>query len=308
MLTLLMWSLWAKALQVTPGPVSEWEQYKARFIAPEGRSIDALHGGRTTSEGQGYAMLLAEAYNDRIVFERLWSWTQANLTQDGEAMLRWRWIPNAPVQERMHATDGDILIGWALLRGAKRWSNQDYLAAAKARMVAIQHPDLFRQADGITYWLPAKYAFERDDGSIIVNPSYFVFPAFLAFRDVELHGAWGLQIDTGLRLLERARFGAYQLPPDWVHIRANGSMTAVRDNGQPDGARHGYDAVRVPLHLLWANFGDPKLLKPFRLMWAAERTDPKVPVEVSLTDDRVLTKSLGTGFRAIERAVDCAVT
>jgi endoglucanase len=308
MLGALIWSVWLRGGAAPPGPASEWDLYKSRFIAPEGRSIDAVNGGRTTSEGQGYAMLLAAAYDDRIAFDALWRWTQANLTQDGETMLRWRWTPNAPTQERNHATDGDILIGWALLRAAKQWGDQRYLTAAKARMEAIQHPNLFRDAGGVRYWLPAKYGFAHDDGSITVNASYFVFPAFTAFRDVELHGAWGRQIDVGLRLLERGRFGPYDLPSDWVRVGPDGTLAASNNMGEPRDARYGYESVRIPLYLLWANFGSPELLRPFRMAWAGERTDPNIPVEIALPEGKTLTRSLGTGFRAIERAVDCAVT
>jgi endo-1,4-beta-D-glucanase Y len=37
-----------------------WRQYKDRFVTSEGRVVDNANGGISHSEGQGYAMLIAE--------------------------------------------------------------------------------------------------------------------------------------------------------------------------------------------------------------------------------------------------------
>ncbi len=42
-----------------------WERYKARFMMPDGRIIDTANGNVSHTEGQGFAMLLAVANNDR---------------------------------------------------------------------------------------------------------------------------------------------------------------------------------------------------------------------------------------------------
>ena len=62
------------------GPWTLWDAYSARFIDSQGRVIDPQSSdARTTSEGQAYAMFFALADNDRITFDRLLTWTQANL-------------------------------------------------------------------------------------------------------------------------------------------------------------------------------------------------------------------------------------
>lgn len=42
-----------------------WESYKSRFMMPDGRIIDTGNGNVSHTEGQGFAMLLAVANNDR---------------------------------------------------------------------------------------------------------------------------------------------------------------------------------------------------------------------------------------------------
>lgn len=304
----LLWTIFLRPPPAPPGPMDEWRLYKSRFVAPEGRSVDPLQGGRTTSEGQGYAMLLAVAYDDRPTFDALWRWTLANLSIEGETMFRWRWNPGAQEQERAHATDGDILIAWALLRASRKWNVKRYSDAAIEKLKILQDPKLLVDVDGRRYFLPGRFGFRKDDGSAVVNPSYYVFPAFQEFSEVNFHGAWGAQLDVGLRLIERSWFGEFGLPADWVRVSKDGSVAASNADGAPDGARIGYEGIRVPLHLLWANFADPKLLKPFRMAWTAERIDPQIPIEIGLPSGQVYTRSMGTGFRAIERAVNCAIT
>ncbi len=42
-----------------------WESYKARFFKPEGRIVDTGNGGVSHTEGQGFAMLMAVANDDK---------------------------------------------------------------------------------------------------------------------------------------------------------------------------------------------------------------------------------------------------
>jgi len=81
-----------------------------------------------------------------------------------------------------------------------------------------------------------------------INLSYWVFPALYAFQDFQpKEPLWGELITSGLRLIEYARFGAWQMPPDWLMVRKNDLKLA---KGFP--RRFGLDAVRIPLYLIWA--------------------------------------------------------
>jgi endo-1,4-beta-D-glucanase Y len=91
-------------------------------VTAEGRVVDNANGGISHSEGQGYAMLIAERLDDRPTFETIWRWTQSNLLVRGDGLAAWRWSPETPhVADHNNATDGDLLIAWALAQASDRW-------------------------------------------------------------------------------------------------------------------------------------------------------------------------------------------
>jgi endoglucanase len=45
--------------------------------------VDTANNGISHSEGQGYAMLMAEWANERETFGRLLNWTRSNLSRRG---------------------------------------------------------------------------------------------------------------------------------------------------------------------------------------------------------------------------------
>ena len=75
------------------GPWKLWNSYSARFIDPQGRVIDPKIEGRTTSEGQSYALFFSLVNNDREHFDRVLAWTQANLAGGdmGARLPGWSW-------------------------------------------------------------------------------------------------------------------------------------------------------------------------------------------------------------------------
>jgi endoglucanase len=104
-----------------------WRQYRERFVTAEGRVVDNANGGISHSEGQGYAMLIAERLDDRPTFETIWRWTQSNLLVRGDGLAAWRWSPETPhVADHNNATDGDLLIAWALAESSDRWHVSEY--------------------------------------------------------------------------------------------------------------------------------------------------------------------------------------
>ena len=158
----------------------EWRDYAARFISPEGRVIDTGNGGISHSEGQGYGMILAAAFDDRAHFEHLWQWTHRELQVRSDALFGWKWEPGArKVTDSNSASDGDILIAWALLRADRRWQVPAYRAAA-ARILDSVRGRLIASSPFGPMLLPGPQGFQHGD-AIVVNPSYWVFPAFSDF-------------------------------------------------------------------------------------------------------------------------------
>jgi len=124
-------------------PAKDWEAYKKRFVSPDGRVVDFLQGQISHSEGQGYGLLMAVLQDDPKAFSSSWNWTRDNLRmRKGDSLHTWKWgqRPNGQwaVLDYNNATDGDILIAWALLKGAKKWKNEAYRGQAREIVKAVR--------------------------------------------------------------------------------------------------------------------------------------------------------------------------
>jgi endoglucanase len=105
------------------GAGGDWDTFKARFLDPSGRIVDPQNGGISHSEGQSYGLVLALEAEDRATFELIADWTNDNLLRSDVALHAWKYDPSSPdrVPDRNNATDGDILIAWALERAGRQW-------------------------------------------------------------------------------------------------------------------------------------------------------------------------------------------
>lgn len=132
-----------------------WESYKARFFKPEGRIVDTGNGGVSHTEGQGFAMLMAVANDDKATFDKLWQWTDSQLKNKENGLFYWRYNPaeSNPVADKNNAADGDVLIAWALLKADARWHEKRYSAASDAITKALIDHSVIRYA-GYRVMLP----------------------------------------------------------------------------------------------------------------------------------------------------------
>jgi len=270
-----------------------WGAFRKRYVTLEGRVVDTGNGGISHSEGQGWGMLLAAHHRDRKTFDLLWSWTERNLQTRTDRLFAWKWVPNSAtaVPDQNNATDGDLLIAWALLRAGRRWDVPQYTAHAQAiaRDVLAK---LVRKVRGETVLLPGMWGFEKDKG-VVVNLSYWVYPALLELSSVVESPEWRALEQSGIRLLGSARFGRWQLSPDWLLLGENAEPAP---GFQP---RFGFDAVRIPLYLLWARKETRDLLRPFASYWKYFRGARFLPAWTDLTDDSIDSHNAPPGIRAI---------
>ena len=258
-----------------------------------GRIVDTANQDISHSEGQGYGMLLAAAAGDKTRFDKLWKWTKSTL-QRHDKLFSWRYTPckfhdARCVSGTNNATDGDELIAWALLRGAERWHNPAYKQEALTIISAIKQK-LVIQAYGYTILIPAENGFPHKDGGIQLNLSYWIFPALQAFYKTTGDPIWQHLITSGTQLIAKARFGHWKLPPDWVRLTANG--LTLKDTLTQE---YGYNAVRIPLYLIWQDSFDPKLITPFLKFW----DQSKVPATINLITNQAADYSYSTGMKAI---------
>ncbi len=277
-----------------------WTAYRQAFITPEGRVRDVGQGGISHSEGQGYALLLAVAVDDHARFDALWQWTRSHLQRE-DRLFAWHWHPDTEpaVADWNNASDGDLLIAWALAWAGERWRRPELRdeAAAIGRRIRTA---LTRQTPFGLAILPALHGFEIP-GRTRFNPSYWVYPAFRWLDRVDPHPDWRALERSGLRLLARAQYGVHGLPPDWIDLyHADARLALPAEEAR---RRHGAEAVRIPLYLCWAGLRPP-VLQSFARAW----TDPEAPAWIDLSTGDRAAYGLDRAQQAIRALLpDCTV-
>ena len=240
----------------------DWRRFAQRYLMDDGRIIDTGNGNISHSEGQGYGMLFAVAAGDRENFERIRAWTQTVLRRDDELHF-WRYDPRSSptIADPNSAADGELLIAWALLRAARLWQEERYLVEARLIINAVEHR-LIRRIGRRLVIVPWDLA--DLDSPRVINLSYFIFPAMQDIAVERQSGLWVELYEDSLELVQDARFGFWQLPPDWLAIDDDNRLQ-VWSEREP---RFSYDAIRVPLHLAWAGHDTREFLGPFVDAWS----------------------------------------
>ena len=219
------------------------------YVRPDGRISRPDQGDDTVSEGQAYALLLAQVTGDDAVFGRIWEWTRAHL-QRADGLLSFHADRTGRVLDEQPASDADLLAAWALLRYEGEDADRYHGEGRRIAAAVLAH----EVVDGPTGepvltagpWATARPA--------TLNPSYWA-PAVL--RDLAGRTGderWRRIADGVLPLTERASGGGRQLPADWVSLGADGTPRPVPAPGGR-GARqpqYGLDAQRVVVWLATA--------------------------------------------------------
>ncbi|MCC5969272.1 MAG: glycosyl hydrolase family 5 [Pararhodobacter sp.] len=277
-----------------------WQAWRSAHLDFSGRVIDAPQRLASHSEGQGYGMVLASEFGDADAFRRMDDWTQANLAIRPDALLAWRWLPDIPqrVPDLNNASDGDLFYAWALLRGAERFNRPELRARATeiasdlVRKCVAARPD----RPGTPVLLPAEQGFITREG-IIFNPSY-IMP--LALR--ELASATGESrleqvAQSGLDLMADLSRGG--LVPDWLEITASGPRPAADFSFDT-----GYEALRVPLFLVWSGEAAHPALREMTAAMAQVPAGQAATV-IDSRSGEVLEMSTHQGYRAVAALTSC---
>lgn len=274
-----------------------WGTFKERFVVT-GRVVDTGNDGVSHSEGQGIALLAAAHSADRASFEQIYGWTRENLRRPYDSLHSWRYKPNAayPVDDLNNATDGDLLITLALFTAASRWDEQRYRKAALELTRDIRGA-LVRETDQGVVLLPGIANF-TDQGSVTVNPSYYVFPALQAMALEMPDPIWERLRNDGLMLLRNARFGRWNLPPDWLLLPNEGPARPA--DHWP--ARFSFDAVRVPLYLCWVGLQHDPVVNAVQRFWTDQEAG-FVPAWTDLRSGELAPYGQSAGMAAIRRYV-----
>ena len=267
----------------------DWNQFKIAFIE-HGRVIDKGQNSISHSEGQGAGLLLAVQNNDPETFAHIWNWTQRNLQVRDDKLFAWSWSPKVGVNDMNNASDGDLLIAWALSRAYTRWNEPSYLFAAIQVSQSIR-AKLLRKTNKGTVLLPGAIGFEKPE-YLKLNLSYWVFPAMNELSILDPSPEWEELRVSGLRLLDEARFGKWQLPPDWLKLEGERISPA-------DGDHFGYDAVRIPLYLIWGEQASPSSIKPFQDFWGSFTEKSSFPAWINVNTNELATYNGSKGIQSI---------
>lgn len=265
-----------------------WVRWRSMFLAPDGRVIDDGQGGLSHSEGQGYGLLLAQAFDDREAFDRIEAWTRANLATRQDPLMAWCWRDGS-VRDWRNATDGDVLRAWALCRAGRDsgWTGHDRVMRDIAEAVAgiCLAPD--PRAPSKALLKPADRAPASAKG-VLVNPSYYLT---VALR--ELASAADLPVLAEVADHGEAILADPRAMRDWVAVTPDGLHPP---EGHAD--RCGWDAVRIPLHLAWAGRWDHPAMATIRRRLHGTTVPGHVAV-VTDPDGGVLSQSDAPGIVAM---------
>ncbi|MEL6967832.1 MAG: glycosyl hydrolase family 8 [Pseudomonadota bacterium] len=282
-----------------------WESYKARFTTADGRVVDNANKNISHSEGQGFAMIAAVAADDPATFSKLWTFTKTRLGVRKDALFAWKYQPNRlfKVKDKNNATDGDLIIAWALLEAAHAGFGRQYSAEANAILRDLKK--LVRRDSAFGLFLrPAAYGFspEHQKGREVINLSYWVFPAFERIARLTNDPFWRALTKSGERLIQVASQNAAGLPADWSALKLHTGRVGTAPNFDK---RFSYNAVRIPLYLAWNGKGDASTLATFRTNWMGRS---RSLAHIDVDRNRIKGTFKDRGYHAIAALVNCSLS
>lgn len=280
---------------------SEWSDYSNHFLSADGRIIDDGNGGISHSEGQGYGLLLAFLAGNKPDFARIWSFTQRELMIRDDHLAAWKWDPDETprIVDVNNASDGDILIAYALGLAGREWNETRFTRSAELIAHALGSSAVFAH-HGEALLLPGFQGFDagsRPDGPV-VNPSYWIFEAIPILAELAPETDWQRLSQSGKKLIGDAAFGKSRLPTDWI------SMAEAPRPAEGFPTEFGYNSLRIPLYLMRQMDGNLELLRRLRDGMTGPRGELTL---INLATDKVISELEDPGYRIISAMATCVL-
>jgi len=279
-----------------------WESYKHRFVSTDGRVIDWHANGRTTSEGQAYALFFALVADDRDTFEQVLGWTQSNLARgDLRAQLpSWLWEPTSQgrgvVTDGNSASDADLWIAYTLISAGRAWNIPQHISLGRSMAERILATEVASDTYLRAILLPGPTGFRPDADTFIVNPSYLPPQLLYALQSEAPRQPWSILADNLAYMLSESVGNGFAM--DWAAFHEDSGFTAAPG---PNSSAHGsYDAIRV---YLWIGMLDPQSPQRPQLLQAlygmpAYLQTHNFPPESIAPDGKILSTQGPVGFSA----------
>ena len=219
------------------------QAFLGAYVDSNGRVVRHDQGGDTVSEGQAYAMLLAEAAGDQPRFARIWNWTRTHL-QERSGLFAFRTDAQGKIADPQPASDADVLIAWALMRTSGADAAEYHLQGRRVAAAVLAHETTRR---GSTLMLAAG---PWATGSpVTLDPSYWAPVAFEQLAEITGDLRWQELDDATLDLSTALTAGGHLLPPDWARVDGTTPVGTPSPNGDAHFVQYGLDAQRLVVWL-----------------------------------------------------------
>lgn len=244
------------------------------YVSPSGRVIRRDQGGDTVSEGQAYALLLAEFTGQTGMFDRVWNWTRGHLLLPG-GQLAYATNADGSVRDPQPAGDADLLVAWALSRATGPAAAADHREARRIAAALLTHDAIFR--DRRTLLAAGPWA-TGSPGSL--DPSYWAPQAFAALARFTGDARWR-ELDAGAEAAEAAlTHNGALLPPDWARLDGSAISATAAPNGAVPQAQYGLDAQRL---VVWLTSSCQTVDRRLAARWWSLLVRPQVAAAIALT-------------------------
>ncbi|MDE3130139.1 MAG: hypothetical protein KGL16_03225 [Acidobacteriota bacterium] len=222
----------------SPSTVAAARSFLARFVMADGRVSRPGQGSDTVSEGQAYALLLAQVARQPATFARVWRWTAAHLQQP-DGLLAWHANADGVVLSPTAASDADLLSAWALSRASGPGSS-GYHVQARRLARAILARETIRSGP---YLLAAGPWATGSPGTL--DPSYWSPLALNGLARFTRDARWRRLAHGAGVYLGAITDGGALLPPDWARLQGNAATAEPAPGGGSAQVQYGLDAQRV---------------------------------------------------------------
>jgi endoglucanase len=211
-------------------------------VTSDGRVIRHDQGGDIVSEGQAYAMLIAEVARRPAALRTIWSWTRTRLGRS-DGLFASHATGSGQILDPHSATDADTLIALALLTYAGPAEADLHRAGARVAHAVLEQESVRLRDDAP---LPVAGPWAKATSEPIVNPSYLMPGVFAALGGLTGDVRWNQAANQAIALMGDLTRGGRLLPPDWAKL-SNGRLVAIANPGGGAGVQYGFDAARLPV-------------------------------------------------------------
>lgn len=249
------------------------------YVIADGRVLRRDQGNDIVSEGQAYAMLVAELDDRDELVPTIWTWTKEHLGRD-DGLLSFHASQDGTVVGADPAADADVLTAFALLTydGPDGDSlHDDGLALARA---VLEH-EVLTDADGRPVLAAGPWAVSTG----IVNPSYLMPSEFEELARITGDDTWSELADSSVALVGQVTDDGRLLPPDWARLEGSRLVPVADASGSAGAAQYGPDAQRVPLWFAHACTQDARDLAA--RWWSVLQQDERSNAQALGTDGEV---------------------